>query len=540
MKGGTVSQIIGDERPHLLAQSLRRYAGVVIVLALIGAALSGVYAASRPEVYSSSSRILLRPSTGNPYSVETGPSSQQVTIAMTTEAALVASDPVLQLVNQNLSWHLTSDDVTVSVPANTSTIVATVQAPDADRAQKGAQAVADGYLAYRRGVTLATRKTSVDQLNRQIKGVKSSLAKVSDATSAGVATTQDVRQAQVLTEQLISLQDLLNSAESIDADPGTLVSPAAPGTRTGIGSWLIITAGVLVGLMIGTALALWLGRRDRRVHAHAGSVVSGVPVLAILQGRPGADGVAADRQAYQRLRTSVLASSALPSAVAVSGVGVDDSSSPVALELGRSMTRAGYKVALVMATAEEQGPFRDDSRGARGLADALRGGCDLAELLVEHDGLSVLSAGSGINEQQELLSGERFGHVVDELKSDFDYVLVVTGAAVLPAELATARLADALLLVGRDGVTSRVDIADVSARARLVGLRVTGLALRSRRARVAAPSRQEPARQEESGRHEAGREHAEKAPRGGEPVQSTASHNHDERRESARIAAKRS
>lgn len=487
-----MSQVIGDERPHLLSQSLRRYAGVVLVLALLGGGLAAAFAASRPQVYTSSARILLRPSTGNPYSVETGPSSQQVTIAMTTEAALVDSDPVLKLVNENVSPDLSAGDVTVSVPPNTSTIVATVEAPDAAQAQRGAQAVADGYLAYRKDVTLATRKASVDQLTRQIASVKAALAKVSDAGLGDAVDSQNARQGQVLTEQLISLQDLLNSAQSIDADPGTLVSPAAPGTRTGISSGLIIAAGVIVGLMIGTALALWLGRRDKRVHAKAGSIVAGVPVLAVLEGRPAADPATADRQAYQRLRTSVLASSALPSAVAISGVGPDDTSSGIALGLGRSMTRAGYRVVLVMASAEETGPFTDDSRGARGLAEALRERRDVADLLMPYDGMAVLSAGSGILDQQELLSGERFGRVVQELKSEFDYVLVVTGPAVLPAELATARLADALLLVGRDGVTSRIDIGDVSARARLVGLRVSGLALRSRRGRTDGGSPQQP------------------------------------------------
>jgi polysaccharide biosynthesis transport protein len=495
-KGETVSQVIGEERPHLLAQSLRRYAGVVLILALLGGAVTAAYAASLPEMYTSSSRILLRPSTGNPYSVETGPSSQQVTIAMTTEAALVDSDPVLKLVNEKVSPGLSPTEVNVSVPPNTSTIVATVRASTPTRAQQGAQAVADGYLAYRTQVTLANRKASVDQLTKQIATVKKSLAKVNDSTD-----TQSTRQAQVLTEQLISLQDLLNSAESIDADPGTLVSPAGTGVRTGINPALIIAAGVLAGLMIGTALALWLGRRDRRVHAKAGSSVAGVPVLAILEARRrGADIEEADRQAYQRLRTSVLASCAMPSAVAVSGVGANDTSSPVALELGRSMTRAGYRVVLVMASAEETGPFSEDRRGAQGLADALRESRRVSDLLIEHDGLSILSAGSGILQQQELLSGERFGRVVHELKAVFDYVLVVTGPAVLPAELATARLADALLLVGRDGVTSRIDIADVSARARLVGLRVSGLVLRARQSRSGGSSSQKSSRATKSAR----------------------------------------
>jgi Mrp family chromosome partitioning ATPase len=447
---------------------------------------------------------------------------------MTTEAALVDSDPVLKVVNEKLSPDLTPADITVNVPSNTSTIVATVRAPSAAIAQRGAQAVADGYLAYRSGVTSAARKASVDQLTRQIGLTQAALAKASAAAVAEGPDSQSARNAQVLTEQLISQKDLLTTAQSIDANPGTLVSPAAPGKPTGVASWMIIAVGVLLGLMVGTALALWLGRRDRRVHAKAGATVSGVPVLAFIGSRSRADGGSADRQAYQRLRTSVLASSALPSAVAVAGVSADDTSSVVALELGRSMSRAGYRVVLVMASAEERGPFSEDVRGARGLAEVLREGVSPTSLLVEHDGLSVLSAGSGILQEQELLSGERFGRVVNELKGVFDYVLVVTGPAVLPAELATARLADALLLVGRDGATSRIDIADVAARARLVGLSVSGLVLRSRQSRGRSSSEQAPSGSSASARS-------------GDPVREPVpDEDEDERRRrESRIAAER-
>ena len=482
-----MSQVLEDDRPHLLARSLRRYAVVVLILALVGAGVAAAFATSRAQSYSSSSRILLRPSVGNPYSPQTGPSGQQITIAMTTEAALVDSQPVLNQVNEKLSPDLPSGDVNVSVPPNTSTIVTTVKASSPAAAQRGAQALAEGYLSYRNGVAAAARKANIDQLARQISNVKSSLVKAnaklaSQASSGAAADPQVSRQAQVLTEQLISLQDLLNTAESVDTDPGTLVSAAAPGTPTSVPAWVIEVAGALVGLVVGIALALWLGRRDRRVRAKDASVVVGVPVLAVLGGRR-RDASATDGQAYQRLRTSVLASSALPSAVAISGVGRKDSSSSVALELGRSMSRAGYRVALVLASPGEPGPFAEDTRGARGLAEVLRGDARAHDVLVEYDGLSVLSAGSGIAKQQELLAGERFGRIVEELKTAFDYVLVVTGPAALPAELATARLANALLLVGRNGVTSRVDIADVAARARLVGLSVSGLVLRSHRSR---------------------------------------------------------
>ena len=481
-KGDIVSQTVGDERPHLLAQSLRRYVAVVVVLTVLGGLAAAVYAASRPEVYTSSARILLRPSTGNPYSSQTGGSSQQVTIAMTTEAALVNSEPVLAQVNTDLSPDLEATAVAVTVPPNTSTIVTTVQASSAADAEAGAQAVAEGYLAYRQNVTTATRKASLDQLNAQIATVRTRLAKASDKAVNQPTGSQASRQAQVLTEQLVSLQDLANSASSIDTDPGTLVTPASPATRTGISTALLVAAGAVVGLLVGMGVAVWLGRRDRRVHGRESSTVAGVPVLAFLEGGSGARGAVADRQAYQRLRTSVLASSALPSAVAVSGIGAKDSSGPIALELAHSMTRAGYRVVLVLATAEEPDPVTPGQPAARGLADALRDQRPVSELLVEQDQIAFLPAGSGILEQQELLSGEHFAHVVGALKSTFDYVLVVTGPVMLPAELATARLADILLMVGRDGVTSRVDVGDVSSRAHLVGLRVGGLVLRGRRA----------------------------------------------------------
>jgi hypothetical protein len=285
----------------------------------------------------------------------------------------------------------------------------------------------------------------------------------------------------VLTEQLISLQDSLSTAESIASDPGTLVAPAELGVAQGVAAKLFVVGGGLVGLFLGLALVLWPGRRDKRVDARNSSVVSSVPVLAVFGDGRGTDSVSTDRQAYQRLRTSILASTALPSAVAVSGVGKKDSSTSVAMELGRSMTRAGYRVALVVAAVNEPNPFGDDARFARGLSEALRGDEEALSLLVEHDGLMVLPAGSGIVEQQELLSGERFALVVKSLKTSFDYVLVVTGPLVLPAELATARLADAVLLVGRDRVSSSVDVGDIAARAQLVGLRIVGLALRARR-----------------------------------------------------------
>ncbi|HET8615453.1 MAG TPA: hypothetical protein VFL94_08000 [Actinomycetales bacterium] len=470
-----------DVEPHQLGQALRRYWAVVLVLTILAAVAAGVFASSRSDVYSSSARILLRPSVGNPFSQETGSSGQQVTIAMQTEAALVDSGPVLAIANKTLNPDTDATSITVTVPPSTQTVLITAQAGTPAEAQKAAQTVAESYLAYRKGLTEATAKARVDQLTKQVASVKTALTAAAKAAT-DPKNADSSRQLQVLTERLVSLQNSLADAQSINSDPGTMVTPAAlPSSPSGIDGRLIIAAGALVGLFAGVAAALWLGRRDKRIHARTSTSVAGIPVLAVFGGHR-RDRVVADKQAYQRLRTAVLASCSVPSAVAVSGVGRRDHSSAVAFELGRSMTRAGYRVVLVVTTPDEDLSASTAGQAAHGLADLLREPeSNVLSFIGDHDGLKVLPCGSGIAEVDELLSGERFATIVSELKESFDYVVVVTGPASLPAELATARLTDAMLLVGHDQRTTRVEVAEVGARAGLVGLRVTGLALRPRR-----------------------------------------------------------
>jgi polysaccharide biosynthesis transport protein len=402
---------------------------------------------------------------------------------MTTEAALVSSEPVVQQVNDDVSPDVSSDDISATVPPNTSTIVIKVRASSSEQAKAWAQAVAKGYLSYREDVASAAQDASLAKLNDQIAKVRKDLARASRQAQRQGPDSQAARESQALTEQLISLQDLANTARSTDTDPGTLVTSASNGARSGLSSSLVIAAGAILGLLVGIALGLLLGIRDKRVHARSAHSVAGLPVLATLTSGRGRGSQEADRQTYQRLRTSVLAMAPVRSAIAVSGLNKNDTSAAITWELGRSMARAGYRVVVVIAGAQESLALADDGESKTGLAQALREGRDPIGLLVNHDGVALLNAGAGIVEAQELLSGEAFGRMLSELESSFDYVLIATGPAVLPSELATARHADILLLVGRDGVSSRVAVSDVAERARLVGVRPGGIILRSRRRR---------------------------------------------------------
>ena len=477
-----------DEGAAQIGRWLRRWAALVLAFAVLGAGAGAVYAASLAESYSSSARILIRPSVGNPFSPDTGSSSQQATIAVATEAALVDSAAVLALASDRTGNELENGDVTATVPPNTSTIVTTAQGASAEAAQDNAQALAEAFLEYRQGVSEESKTRSSDQLRTQIAGVRESLANTS-GTSAAAA-----RRADVLTAQLVSLQTSLVEIQAATSDPGTLVTPASSGSSRGVGTAILVAGGAVAGLLLGALLAFALSRRDTRIRGRSLSSVAGVPVLANLgAARRGEDAWAvaeSNKQAFQRLRTYVLASTALPSAVAVSGVGSEDRSGEAAGGLGQSMARAGYRVAVVLAHPDAATPFGEQVQSAPGLAEALRGSGDVLDLVLEREGVAVLSPGSGIVADQELLSGRRFKQIMETLKASYDYVLVVTGPVSLPAELATARIADVLLLVARDGVTSGPEVREVASRAHLVGLRVTGLALQSPQPR--APERAQP------------------------------------------------
>lgn len=466
-----------DEGSLRTGRWLRRYSVLILLVTLAFGTLAAVYAVSRPQSYSSSAQILLRPSVGNPFNAETGSSSQQITTAVATESALVTSDEVLALASDSTGTALGAADVAAVVPPNTSTIVITVRSTFADDAAEEAQAMAESFLQYREQVSQQNQDRSAGQLRDQIIAVQQSL----EGTGRSDA---DVRRADVLTAQLVALQSALVATQSAATDPGTLVAVAGPVSRDGIATPVLAVGGLLAGLILGVAAAFALARRDTSIRAESDATVAGLPVLTTVGSasdpRLSSDDLGADEGALQQLRTFLVASCEQPSAIAISGVGPADRSGDVARVLGRSMARAGYRVAVVLADPAEAGAFGERAGVAPGLAEAVLGQSHVVDLVIEQDGVEVLSPGRDLADQHELLSGRRFQVILGTLKEAFDYVLVVTGPATVPAELAVGRAADAMVLVATEGGGSSREVRDLADRADLLGLPVLGLVLRAR------------------------------------------------------------
>jgi Mrp family chromosome partitioning ATPase len=466
-----------------------------MVVCAIGAAIAaGLFASTRSASYVASARVLLRPTIGNPLAPDNASSGQQVTIAMQTEATLVDSDPVAALSNPKLVNKWTPGGVAVhaSVPPNTQVLLITFTAKSARNAQAGAQSVADSYLAYRKAQSAATVKARSDVLAKQVAAATAKLAtaeKAQASTSSSVSVNA-TRQIQLLTGQLVSLQDALSQLQGTDTAPGSVLSPATlPGKASGIGPQIIVGVGGVLGLLAGLVFAIALTRSDKRVRRSA-VMVEDVPVLSVLgarrrllAGRSSDHPQRGLRSSYQRLRIGALAAVPPSSSIALSALAEHEEVGDVAAELGSSFTRAGYHVVVVLATAETTAMSVLDVADEPGLSDVLAGAANAADVLLDRGGLQVLAPGRDIEEVQERLSGDRFKAVLRELADTCDYVLVVGPLATTPSGVAVGRASTAMLLVGRELRTTSIDVEDATDRAELVGAHVIGLVLRSRERR---------------------------------------------------------
>jgi Mrp family chromosome partitioning ATPase len=269
-----------------------------------------------------------------------------------------------------------------------------------------------------------------------------------------------------------------------------VLSPATlPGKASGIGTQIIVGVGALLGLLAGLVLAVALTRSDKRVRRSA-VMVEDVPVLSVLgarrrlfRARSSEQPQRGLRSSYQRLRIGALAAVPPSSSIALSALAEHDEVGDIAAELGSSFTRAGYRVMVVVATAERTATAALDVSDEPGLSDVLAGAADAHEVLLDRAGVQVMAPGRDIEEVQERLSGDRFKSVLHDLAETCDYVLVIGPHATTPSGVAVGRASTAMLLVGRELRTTSIDVEDATDRAELVGAHVIGLVLRSRERR---------------------------------------------------------
>lgn len=425
--------------------------------------------------YVSTAAVILKPVPGLPFSPDAATSTNQQTVAITTESQIVGSDAVTARANKTLKTKVVVGDgsVTSSVPSNTQIVNITFTATSIAAAQAGANTFAKDYLAYRGAEATTTQTAKINGLTAQAAAVQAQLTVASKAASAAVPAPEAAGQVQLFSNQLVSVQAAIADAKAVPLDPGSVLTPASlPGAPTGLSSIVLAAAGAVVGLLLGLLAAIWRELSDRRVRSRMTSV-SGLPVLSPIatRRRSGSRGVEVIAPA---LRGAVLAGTARPGVVALACVESDRSPASLSLALARSLTSSGYRVTLVYA---EPGAAQQPGGSGPGLTQVLRGEAVAHDLLVDAQGLRILPAGDALAEVGELLVGPRMTTLLEQLRADSDYVVLAAPSTASPSGLGLARNADAVVSVATDKHTTNDRVANLVQQADLLGVPLMGIAI---------------------------------------------------------------
>ncbi len=263
-----------DLREFFAVLRRRKWSVILPTLLIVAAAVTLLYL--RTPTYASTATVEVLPL--NAVAVLTPTSTSYVN--MDSEAASVTSVQIRERAARRLAdggydpGLAREDDVSVSVPTNTTNLDITCTTQQPDTAQACAQAFAGAYVEERKAFADEAEANLRDPLEKSIAALSTSLAKLDDQLAA---TTDPVLRAKLSSEQT-ALQTRLTSGA---VRPGCVAhrrGDARAGGDPRRSAGLALEQGLrhdgrpglLLGLALGVGLAFVRQRMDTRVGEHEG------------------------------------------------------------------------------------------------------------------------------------------------------------------------------------------------------------------------------------------------------------------------------
>ncbi len=347
---------------ELVRRAIRRYAVLIGVVAVLFGAFGFARGLLSPS-FTATSEILIKPIVGNALSPDYLTNSQEVTVGLETESHLIDDPRVTSQLDRDLQRDLNSGAATMfgSVVLNSQLLRIDFTAPRREEAQRGAAQAADAFLGFRESQAKSVQAGQTASLQKQIAALNKELDAATRKAGIGQGSPAADAAVQQLVSRLTSLQNALATAESLQTNPGAVVSTSRPPQGASFASHLVPTvAGLIFGFLLGVGLALWLTRRSERKRPRMGAI-AGIPLWArlgstettresVLTSRRADPKL---REAYSRFRTAVVSSTDGPTRIALARVGSVDGLALVAFNLAESLAQAGLHVALVDAEVDQ-------------------------------------------------------------------------------------------------------------------------------------------------------------------------------------------
>lgn len=418
------------------------------------------------------------------------------------EIQVLESEVVSQRLMTNLGLDTEPPGVTGAAVGSTDVIAVRVQSGDPPTAQALADAYVEAYIDTKReqsvgGLIQAAGELQArtTELQAQIEALDDRIASDTEAgaSDAEVRTLNDQR--RVLVDQQALFKQRLDQLQ-VDAaltsgnaqlvrqasEPETPIEPNPQ--RTGL-------LALVVGLMLGIGAAFLIDFIDDSVRSpeSLAALAGGLPVLAVVPVDPPPDNrpIAISKpddfavETYRSLRTNVqfLGFDTALKAIQVTSAMPGEGKTTTAVNLAVVLAQAGNRVALVDADLRKPRVHNVFALSPTyGLTNTLLGDpVDLAIAQVDEH-LWVLPSGSVPPNPSEMLGGRRLQAVIEELKAQFDYV-VIDSAPVLPVSdaIALSRQVDGVLVITQAGRTSAPQVRQTLAGLEQVSAPVLGVVL---------------------------------------------------------------
>ena len=451
---------------------LRRRKYVVALVIIVAAIGSAALVKISAPVYEG--RVLIRAESASSRAA-TAADQREASIGLASTQAKVITDPGF-LTDAAKALGTTFDDLSAHVSASavptTELIRITTTAPSAAEAQTLAQK----FAAYTVARTTSQSKQAVDdqiaalQDQRDVLQSGRSKRQAQRRTALAAGDTGNVARLDAeiadLNAQIAQLD--VQISETIASGPlqsgsVSLVSRAtASDTQISPRPVRSLALGVLLGIVLGVALAWLRDQFDRRVRtlaeveaASGGMVLGTIPIIR----SPDPRSLSALENAFDFVRVNVSLATREGGAfvLAVTSSAEGEGKTFVTLEFARALARAGRKVAVVDADLRRRAlSLRTDTDREAGLGDLLRGHVDVESAVHEFDDMGIVPAGPSMNNPSPLLDSRMFEDALEAFRRKFDFIIIDTPPAAHIADASiVSRRVDATVIVTRLGVAER-------------------------------------------------------------------------------------
>jgi polysaccharide biosynthesis transport protein len=288
----------------------------------------------------------------------------------------------------------------------------------------------------------------------------------------------EANQSRTLYEDLLKKLKETGVLKGLKGGDLSIVDPArVPANPSKPNTLLFLAASIAVGLLFGFGGMLIAEGLDRSIHSTAQIEQMGLPLIGILpsygggqatiEGMRGLRTLAAPRSAYSEAVRSIRSSLVTVGltehrVIVVTSANAHEGKSVTARNLAVSVAQQGKRVVLVDADFRSTADAGPEFMAKEGLSTLLAGPPVAPTLLQvpKQPNLFILPGGATPPNPAELLSSPRMNLLIDELKQQFELVLIdappvlpVVDAAILSA------MADSTVLVAHQGVTEEASLA---------------------------------------------------------------------------------